>query len=358
VERGKGAGGMREVPYGLSAILTRVPRRYYALLTLIVLAGAFLRLWQLAAVPPGLHYDLAATALLGEAVAFQGFRPIFISAYTGHEALFYYWLALWFRLIGSSVFALRLAAALLGVLALPAGFFALREALRADDNGGLPAAALGAALLATAFFHVVFSRFGFRVISEPVVQALALGFLLRGAWRLADAGRQKAGGRRQEAGGRRQEAGGRRQEAGGGRQFASFILAGLFTGLAAYTYLAARLFPVPLAVFWAALLWGAWRRGRESVSGIPAHVSSASSPPGAGRPRRAPGASPPTALRSTLYGFFAYAAAALFAFAPLGLYFLRHPEDFLNRAGQVAPRAGEGALLLEGARRALEMVFL
>ena len=86
-----------------------MPRRYYLLLILITLVAALLRLWQLAAVPPGLHYDLAATALLGNEVAFHSYRPIFISAYTGHEALFYYWLALWFRLIGSSVFALRLA---------------------------------------------------------------------------------------------------------------------------------------------------------------------------------------------------------------------------------------------------------
>src|SRR5689334_15007589 len=138
-----------------------MPRRYAALLILIILAGAFLRLWQLNTVPPGLHYDLAATALLGDAVAFDGYRPIFISAYTGHEALFYYWLALWFRLGGSSVFTLRLAAAMLGVLALPAGFFAIREIIRFADDGpqkrglggdrSLPIAVLATALLATAF---------------------------------------------------------------------------------------------------------------------------------------------------------------------------------------------------------------
>src|SRR5262249_45143029 len=39
-------------------------------------------------------------------------------------------------------------------------------------------------------------------------------------------------------------------------------------------------------------------------------------------------------------------------------YFLLHPEDFLNRAAQVAPRPGETALLLTGLRRAAEMLFL
>src|SRR3990170_2139911 len=119
-----------------------MPRRFYFLLTLTVLVGAFLRLWQLTAIPPGLHYDLAATALLGNDIAFNGYRPIFIPAYTGHEVLFYYWLALWFRLLGLAAFA--------------------------------------TALLSFAFFHVTFSRFGFRVITEPLIQSLALGFLFRG----------------------------------------------------------------------------------------------------------------------------------------------------------------------------------
>jgi hypothetical protein len=295
-----------------------MPRRYRALLILITLAGAFLRLWQLTSVPPGLHYDLAATALFGNEVAFHGYRPLFITAYTGHEALYYYWLALWFRLGGSSVFTLRLAAAMLGVLAIPAGFFALREALRfADDdaaNGGpggdrsLPLAVLATACLATAFFHVTFSRFGFRVISEPVVQALALGCLLRGAHRLS-----RPDGQRALA-----------------RPAAWLALGGLFTGLAAYTYLAARLFPLPLAVFWSALVVQAARARRAE----------------------------PGALRRTLLGLGTFSAAAVAAFAPLGVYFWRHPEDFLNRAGQVAPKAGEAGLLLEGTRRAFEMLFL
>lgn len=290
-----------------------MPRRYAALLILIVLAGAFLRLWQLTAVPPGLHYDLAATALLGNAVAFDGYRPLFITAYTGHEALYYYWLALWFRLGGSSVFTLRLAAAMLGVLALPAGFFALRETIRfADDrptgDRSLPLAVLATALLATAFFHVTFSRFGFRVISEPVVQALALGCLLRGLRQLT-----RPPGRRLFA-----------------RPTAWFVLAGVFTGLAAYTYLAARLFPVPLAILWAAVLVQAARANRVESG----------------------------ALRRTLPAFGAFTAAAVVTFAPLGVYFWRHPEDFLNRAGQVVPQAGESALLLDGLQRAFEMLFI
>src|SRR5579859_2074424 len=312
-----------------------MPRRYYLVLTLTILVAAFLRLWQLATVPPGLHYDLAATALLGDAVAFNGYRPIFISAYTGHEVLYYYWLALWFRLVGSSVFTLRLAAAMLGILAVPASFFAIREVMRFEKEISYPLAALAAAFLATAFWNLVFSRYGFRVISEPLVQALAVGFLFKGLWE-ADEGRGKADEGRTKA-----DEGRRTKDEKSvllclssfvlrRRDIVYLILAGFFTGLAAYTYLAARLFPVPLVVFWVALLGGVWWQRRQAGS----------------------------ALRRASFYFLLFAIAALATFAPLGIYFLQNPQDFLNRANQLAPRAGEGALLLTGVRRALEMLFI
>ena len=300
-----------------------MPRRYYAVLTLITLAAAFLRLWRLTEVPPGLHYDLAATALLGNDVAFHGYRPIFISAYTGHEALFYYWLALWFRLAGSSIFTLRLAAATLGILAVPAAWFALRALWRlVDEEAAQPIAALGAAFLAAAFFHVVFSRFGFRVILEPVVQSLALGFLFRGL-RLLQRNPHPRLNLSATPDGPSSFA--RRLSSYSQSPLLNLTIAGAFTALAAYTYLAARLFPVPLALFWLALLLGAWRARR---------------------------------LRPVALGFGVFTLAALVVFAPLGLYFLQHPEDFFNRAGQVVPRPGETELLLLGFRRAAEMLFL
>ncbi|MBL8046882.1 MAG: hypothetical protein JNL09_10085, partial [Anaerolineales bacterium] len=286
-----------------------MPRRYYLTLLLATLAGAWLRFWQLTAVPPGLHYDLAATALLGNQVAFDGARPIFIQAFTGHEVLFYYWLAAWFNLIGSSVFSLRLAAAMLGILTLPACFFAVCQFMRLltpqDKALQFTVASLATVLLAFAFFHVTFSRFGFRVITQPLVQCLALGFLFRGVSNLQFSNSQN-------------------RRIGELENWRDFALAGIFTGLAAYTYLSARLFPFPLGVFWLVLIFGAWRS------------------------------------RFTFYvsRFALFIASAALTFAPLGLYFLQHPEDFLNRFSQVAPRTGEENLVWQGVQRALEMVFI
>lgn len=302
-----------------------MPRRYLVAVVLATLAGAFLRLWQLTEIPPGLHYDLAATALLGNEVAFNGYRPIFIQAYTGHEPLFYYWLAAWFNLIGSSVFSLRLAAALLGILTIPATFFAVRQFMRLftpeDRVLQYTLAALAAALLAFAFFHVVFSRFGFRVITQPLVQCLALGFLFRGLARISNFRSRTARDWRWE--------------------IRDFILAGFFTGLAAYTYLSARLFPFPLAVFWLTVLIAAWRVRKENA--------------GQGADQ-----APRTASYAQLstFHFLLFTLSAALTFAPLGLYFVQHPEDFLNRAAQIVARPGDEDLLWQGVRRAAEMVFL
>src|SRR5436190_3761446 len=116
------------------------------------------------------------------------------------------------------------------MLTIPATLFAMREVLRFEEKS-LHLAASAAIFLSFAFFHVVFSRFGFRVITEPLIQCLALGFLFRGLNRQQSIG------------------GWPKVETGGWSlrlQTLDFGLAGLFTGLAAYTYLAARLFPIPL----------------------------------------------------------------------------------------------------------------
>ena len=43
------------------------------LLTIITLASAVLRFYDINAIPPGLHYDIAANAILVEDIAFKGF---------------------------------------------------------------------------------------------------------------------------------------------------------------------------------------------------------------------------------------------------------------------------------------------
>ncbi len=74
----------------------------------LLLAAAALRLTGIPNLPIGLHYDEAANYILTQGIAYGGYRPVFISAYTGKEVLFFYLGALWFRLIGAAPWVLRL----------------------------------------------------------------------------------------------------------------------------------------------------------------------------------------------------------------------------------------------------------
>ena len=77
--------------------------------------------------------------------------------------------------LGNTLFALRLTAAFFGLLTVAATYWLGREML-ADRRIAL----LAAALLAVSFWHVLFSRLGFRVISQPLLMALAVAALFRG----------------------------------------------------------------------------------------------------------------------------------------------------------------------------------
>ena len=285
-------------------------RSYIIPLAIIILLGTFLRVFQLTEIPPGLHYDIASNALLTQRIAFDGWRPVFIGAFTGKEVLFFYWAALWFRLLGPSVFALRLAAATLGILTLPVTYFAVRSVFRHEKQSGW--LAFGATLfLGFSFMHVVWSRFGLRVIIQPLVLALAMGFLFRGL--------------RTES----------RTE---------FILAGVFTGLAAHTYLAARLFPIPLAIALVAFLMA-----QSKVEGQRSQIDE----------RKITNYQLQlTTLQSPISNLWSFIASAFLIAAPLLAYFLVNPDSFLVRIAQVAPRAGETSLLWEGLTGALGMLFV
>lgn len=264
------------------------------LLVLILLLAAALRLPEGTAVPPGLHYDEAANAILAAEIGLQGERPIFIPSYTGKEVLFFYLTGGVMRLVGPSVFSLRLTAAFVGLLTVAAAYTLARELLR-DRRVAL----LAAALLAVSFWHLLFSRLGFRAITQPLLQALAVIALWLG-WRRQD--------------------------------WRWLAASGVALGLAAYTYLAVRLFPLLLGVSLLPLLVGEMNTKGQRDEGT-------------------------KSLKGRLGRLGIVVGVALIGVAPLLAYFGRRPEAFWVRIGQVAP--GAAALSLwESVRRSLAMFFI
>ncbi len=176
----------------------------------ITLLAAFLRLYRLDQLPPGDGYDQAWYGIDAVTIL-HGAHPIFFPTNSGREALFSYLVAALYVGLHSTL-AIYLATALIGILTVPAVYFA-GEALFADEDeplrtwGGL-VAALAVAL---AYWHLMWSRYGVRAIMVPLFAALTLGLLWRG---LRD---------------------GRRRW---------FLGCGVCLGLAMYTYQAARLLPL------------------------------------------------------------------------------------------------------------------
>jgi 4-amino-4-deoxy-L-arabinose transferase-like glycosyltransferase len=255
------------------------------LILLVVAVAAGLRLWGLPQPPAGPYYDEAANGILAASIAEGDYRPLFITSYTGKEVLYFYLAAAMVKIIGPGLLALRLTSALIGAVTVLALYWCARE-LFPRDRFIAPLAAL---LLATSFWHLALSRIGLRAISQPLLQALTVAAL----WRGLRTGR-----------------------------WTTLVLAGALLGLTGYTYLAARLFPFPLALALAVWLFtgrAPWRRHLGQL------------------------------------GLVFLAAAA--AFAPLGLYFLRHPERFLIRIEQVATEATR-LTPLQAYGRALGLLFV
>ena len=85
------------------------------MLVLILVIAGVLRFWHLNSLPPGLNHDEGVNALDVEHII-AGWRPIFLPANNGREALFMYTQALVGAFLGVTPTTLRLTAALWGVL--------------------------------------------------------------------------------------------------------------------------------------------------------------------------------------------------------------------------------------------------
>ena len=294
-------------------------RRWFlvAALFLILLVAAGLRLYRLPDLPLGLHYDEAANGILAGEIARGVSTPVFIPSYTGKEVLFFYWAALCMKALGVTPLALRLSAVTAGLVTVLVTVWAARELLP-NRRDALWVALFTGAFLATSYWHLTLSRNGFRAITQPLLQALTVACLWRGL-RLLSCPVSSAD-RAPSAQARLAE--GARQLAGQGRGgLLWLVLAGLFCGLTAYTYLAARAFPIPLGAALLCFLL-ARREGRH--------------------------------VRLKQLGLFLICATL--ALVPLVHYWLTHPGSLLNRIRQVG--AGSWSDALSGLRACLAMFFI
>lgn len=240
----------------------------------IVSLAAVFRLYGIQQYPSGLFPDEAAN---GEdaLLILQGDMRSFYPRGNGREGLFFYFLAASFAVFGIGVWQIHVVSAAVGVLTVLSVYAATRVWF------GRLAGFFAALFLATSHWHVTLSRTGFRAILIPLFVALFTAF-----------------------------AGGVVHDLRRGHRVRSYVWAALAGAAFAggfYTYIAFRVMVgVVIGIFMVWLL--------------------AALHPRIGWPHLA------------RYGgqIAVGVVAALVVFAPLGLYFVAHPQDFVGRAGQVS----------------------
>ncbi len=187
--------------------MRRFLKEWGPVLALMLIAGA-LRFYELGAWPPGLYHDEAYNGLDALRVL-AGDRPLYFAANHGREPLFIYLVSLSVDWLGRSVYAVRLPAAIIGTLLIPAAYWMARELF------GRRVGLLTAALAAITLWPLHLSLISFRAGSLPLSIALSIGAGVH-AYR-------------------------------SGRAW-HWIIAGILYGLSFYTYLASRFTPIALVL--------------------------------------------------------------------------------------------------------------
>ena len=294
-------------------------RSTWLALILILLVGTWLRVNDLAQIPPGLYHDEAFSGLDALSIVRGAGFPIFFEGNGGREPLFIYLHALSILLFGPTPFALRLPAAFVGILTLPV-IFVLTRAISADRKNSIGLALIATASLATFYWHLNFSRVGWRTITLPLFACLVFYFF----WRARRTGRVR-----------------------------DHVLTGVFLGASLYTYLSARFLPFVLAAFWALESGGSvvfvmlsrakhlLRNERDSSSQKPLLRMTKCD------------------QRAWLRNISIVIAAAFVVFLPLAIYFFFHPQAFLFRVADVTLSSGESqvAAIWSNAQRVLGIFY-
>ncbi|MDP3762777.1 MAG: glycosyltransferase family 39 protein, partial [bacterium] len=255
----------------------------------ILVLAVFFRFYDLKNVPPGLYPDEAMNGNNAlEAIAHKDWK-IFYPENNGREGLFINIQSAFIYFLGNKPWVLRLPSAIFGTLTV-LGLYFLSKLLFAERI-----ALLASFFLAASFWHINFSRIGFRAIMAPFFLVWALYFLLRFY----------------------------KNEGSNFSQTLSAVFGGIFFGLGFHTYIAYRIVPPLLLTL---LLSPDALRGRGSALATGERRSCF-----------------PCIL--ALFLFFAFIAAL-----PLGIYYLQNPQDFFGRTAQISifslpAQAGEASPL-------------
>src|SRR3989339_1789678 len=143
-------------------------------LLVIMLFAVFFRFWDITNIPPGLYPDEAMNGSNTLEAIETGDYKVFYPENNGREGLFINIQSIFVRFIGAEPWALRLPSAIFGTFTI-LGIFFLSRILFKNDRLALFASFFTAA----SFWHINFSRIGFRAITAPFFLVWGIYFLLQ-----------------------------------------------------------------------------------------------------------------------------------------------------------------------------------
>ncbi|MFN8441712.1 MAG: hypothetical protein U0175_13115 [Caldilineaceae bacterium] len=257
----------------------------------LLVIGIALRFYRLGELPPGLFFDEGANAMDALGIL-QGNYAVFFPRHFGREGLIMYLIAGAVHLLGRTIVAERLPAALASLLTplaliwLGQVLFSTLPSPSSTETGrrwqALLWATVAAGLAATSLQLTIIGRGGLRVNLLPLLLVVAVAGLVSGLqrksrWRL--------------------------------------LVAAFATGLMPYTYIPARFFPLFLLLLAASIVW------QQRLSW--------------------------TVIRSYVRELLLYLGGSLLIALPILVHFALHPADFFSRSNALmitALPASEGDL--------------
>lgn len=263
------------------------------LAVILVLAG-FFRFWQLSSVPPGLYPDEAINGNNALEALDTGNFKWFYPENNGREGLYINIVAFSLKAFGNEPWTIRLISAIFGFLTI-FGLFLL-----AKELFGARPALFASFFLAVSFWHVMFSRIGFRAIMAPCFLVWSLYLLFKVLNQTKKISNFQFSVSNQNPNSKAQT---KKNRILNIRYWILSALAGLLFGLGFHTYIAYRIMPF-LLIFPFLILWKTKQKKLVAI----------------------------------------FLTAAFLAALPLGLYYLSHPQDFLGRTSQVSIFSSESPL--------------
>lgn len=161
------------------------------LLSFVLLLAIFFRFWNINNIPPGLYPDEAIYA--NDGITSPG--KVFYPENNGREGLWMNLLFIFFKIFGISATVLRSVSAIAGILTVLGVYFLAKEIMKKYGSSAISAkktALFASFFLAVSFWHVNFSRIGFRAIIMPLVLVWAFYLFFSGLknknWKLIASG--------------------------------------------------------------------------------------------------------------------------------------------------------------------------